>query len=238
MNNVIYLLIHSNRKDQNLEPHSYIGSKVNYKPNMYWGSSKHPDLLRELSKNINHFQIQILEYVKNKSKINERELYWQKRYNAVEDKKFYNLSYANKKFTSVNFKWCYDPNTLQKGYFPKHKIPSGWIEGTKPKILKKIRTKTRLKKGDPLLEKIRSISNKKSAKRGLEHKDTKIWILQDPQFKKHKVIGLYPFCKKNNLLATALQYSFLTKKPIKKGKSKGWCVLQKLSNVAHDDSST
>lgn len=174
---------------------------MNYIPDKYWGSSRHPILLQELSENITNFSIDILEYINDPQNLTKREEHWQRKFQVVEDIEYYNLTYANTKFNTTGMRAYHDSNTLKYGLFPPNKIPAGWIKGRKPKNIRgKSKSKTGFKKGDPKLEKIRSESNKRSAKKGLDNKSTKIWLLKDPNNNLHRIIGLAPFCKKNNLL--------------------------------------
>lgn len=98
--NIIYML----KNEQNEK--SYIGQKVecriieinglktiiNNKTELpYYGSSSNQEMKTDL-KNCS-FQAIVLEIVKDKSKMCEREEYYIKKYNAVESNNFYNLSY-------------------------------------------------------------------------------------------------------------------------------------------------
>jgi len=133
MLNVIYCLVNKQNEKIDVVPNKYVGSKVNYKPGKYWGSSRHPVLLKELSEDISVFSVEILEYVNDPKCLVQRELYWQEKFDVVNSEEYFNLAFANQKFTSLNFRWYYDPISLDKGYFPKHKIPNGWLPGKKPK---------------------------------------------------------------------------------------------------------
>lgn len=231
MKNIIYKLINKNKELREDYPCYYIGSKMGYIPGKYWGSPSHPLLRKELKDDISSFEMIILEYVDKSTDLTMRENYWQKSVNAVENEKYYNLGYAKTNFSSAGFKWAYDPVSLIKGYFPKCKIPKGWALGKSPESLirrqNKLALTTGLSKGDPNLNKIISSRTKENACRGERHRDIKTWTLLDPNGKIHQIIGLHEFCKANGLSATSLQYSINTQKPIKKGKSKGWCVLSK-----------
>jgi len=204
---------------------------MGYIPGKYWGSSKHPLLLKELQDDIDSFELTILEYVDNPTDLTMRENYWQKSVNAVENEKYYNLRYAKTKFSSAVFKWAYDPISLIRGYFPELKIPKGWVLGqsseSSNRKKKKKSNPTGLSRGDPKLNQIISARTKENACRGKRHRDIKTWILVDPDGKIHQVIGLHEFCKINGLSVTSLQYSINSQKPIKKGRSKGWYVLRK-----------
>lgn len=228
--NIIYKLVNRQKEQRNEYPCYYIGSKANYVPGTYWGSARHPLLLLELKTTLEDFELIIIEYVDSLSNLIEREHFWQKKYNVVQNEKYYNLSYANKKFSSIGFKWAHDPVTLTKGYFPNNKIPVGWNLGKTPESkVKKSILKTGYKKGSIELNQEISKRTKVAACRGKNHKDCKIWILQDPNGTIHTVIGLHEFCRKFNLSVTSLQFSEKSKKqlPINKGKSKGWRVLDK-----------
>ena len=231
MLNIIYNLVNRTKEKQGIYPCYYIGSKLNYIPGTYWGSSKNPILLKELKENISDFNINILEHV-DKEELTTRERFWQLKLNVLQDNKYYNLSLAKEKFTGQGFTWFHDPITLLNGYFPRHKSPDGWQLGKSPETakrtaLKKEKIPTALKKGSSELNKLISIRTKEKVARGKDHKDCKIWVLKDPLGNIHTVIGLHPFCKEKNLSPTALQYSVNTNKPIKKGLSQGWHVLEK-----------
>jgi len=220
--NIIYRLINRNKEKQGQFPCYYIGSKLNYVPGEYWGSSKHPQLLLELKTSITDFTIEILEYVDDPNDLTKKERDWQIKFNVINDPKYYNLHLANEKFTSNGRKWYYDPITLQKGYFQSNKIPEGWLPGYKPvelqskkyKQIKKYKA-TGLKKTDPLLH--QQISDSVA---NIE------WIIQSPDGILHTVKKLHKFCEEYNLshkLRTTKKFGV----PIKKGKSKGWCVVDK-----------
>lgn len=228
MKNVIYKLINCRKEKLGQYPCYYIGSKTNYVPGTYWGSSQHPILIQELKNGTNDFEMEILEDVAIKETIIEREIEHQIKLNVIQDEKYYNLRLAGKNFSTFGYRYYYCPVTLCVGYFPINKVPSGWSLGKRPNFpqLKRI-VKTGLKKGDPKLGEIISERTKANVPRGTHHKDIRTWTLQDPDNKIIKVIGLHEFCKANNLAATSLQYSINTNKPIKKGKSKGWRLLSK-----------
>lgn len=231
MENIIYKLINRKKELLGEYPCYYIGSKMGYKPGKYWGSSRHPLLLKELKYDICSFEMTILEYVNNPKDLTTQENYWQKSVNAVENEKYYNLNYARTNFSSAGFKWAHDPISLLKGYFPECKIPKGWVVGKSPetslRMQLKLSNKTGLIKGDPKLNQIISTRTKENVCKGERHPECKIWTLLDPNGNQHTISGLHEFCKQKDLSATSLQYSFNTKKPIKKGKSKGWCVILK-----------
>lgn len=222
--NIIYRLVNRKKEKNGEFPCYYIGSKMNYVPGEYWGSSKHPMLIEELKTNISNFEIEILEHVCNPKELTLREREYQLKYNALNDSKYYNLQLANEKFTSAGYKWYYDPVTLIKGYFQANKIPAGWLPGYKPeeqqskewKQIKRYRP-TGLKKSDPRLHE--QISDSVA---------TTEWVLRSPDGSLHSVTKLHKFCKEHNIS----QKLRLTKKfgvPIKKGKSKGWCVVSKIT---------
>lgn len=98
--NIIYLL--KNLTNQKM----YIGQKVecrieiidgvqtiiNNKTELpYYGSSSNIDMKNDLKQHL--FFAEVLEEVLDKKKMVEREEYWIKKFNAVESKRFYNLSY-------------------------------------------------------------------------------------------------------------------------------------------------
>ena len=216
--NIIYRLVNRTKEMNNEFPCYYIGSKINYVKGKYWGSSKHPVLISELKNNISDFAIEILEQVEpDMLTIRERE--WQIKLDVVNSEKYYNLTLANENFSSAGFTWFHNADTLENGYFPKNKCPTGWKLGKSPDTAKrslhrKIK-KTGLRKTDPNLhQKISdSVANTE-------------WVLQSPDGILHTVTKLHKFCRENNLS----QKLRLVKKfgiPIKKGKSKGWCVISK-----------
>lgn len=216
--NIIYRLVNRKKEKNNEFPCYYVGSKLNYVEGKYWGSSKHPLLIKELKENISDFEIEILEKT-TPDNLTLRERYWQLNLDVLNDEKYYNLSLANERFSSTGFTWFHDPITLANGYFPRSKCPQGWELGKTPETAKRTinrqNRKTGLKKTDPLLHQQISdtISNTE-------------WIIQDPNGIRHTVTKLHKFCKENNIS----QKLRLTKKfgiPIKKGKSKGWCVISK-----------
>ena len=165
MENIIYKLINRKKELLGEYPCYYIGSKMGYKPGKYWGSSRHPLLLKELKYDICSFEMTILEYVNNPKDLTTQENYWQKSVNAVENEKYYNLNYARTNFSSAGFKWAHDPISLLKGYFPECKIPKGWVVGKSPetslRMQLKLSNKTGLIKGDPKLNQIISTRTKK-----------------------------------------------------------------------------
>lgn len=228
MKNVIYKLINRRKEKLSEYPCYYIGSKVNYVPGTYWGSSRNPILITELNTELANFEMEILEDVPSDNNLIDHEINHQVALNVVKDEKYYNLRLAGKNFATTGYKYYYHPTTLVRGFFPPNKIPHGWLLGKSPEsAARKKVVKTGLKKGDPNLNKIISERTKANTPRGKTHTETKVWILQDPTNKIHKVVGLHEFCKANNLAATSLQYSINTNKPIKKGKSKGWRLLSK-----------
>jgi len=220
--NIIYRLVNRKKEKNGEFPCYYIGSKMNYVPGAYWGSSRHPILIEELKTNISNFEIEILEHVDDPKELTLREREYQLKHNVLIDPEYYNLQLANEKFTSMGRKWYYDPVTLIKGYFQDNKIPTGWVKGCKPKEnltdgWKQVKqcNKTGLKKTDPKLRKHLSDTIA----------DTE-WILRSPEGKLYTVTKLHKFCEEHNLS----QKLRLIKKfgvPIKKGKSKGWCVIDK-----------
>ena len=111
MLNIIYNLVNRTKEKQGIYPCYYIGSKLNYIPGTYWGSSKNPILLKELKENISDFNINILEHV-DKEELTTRERFWQLKLNVLQDNKYYNLSLAKEKFTGQGFTWFHDPITL------------------------------------------------------------------------------------------------------------------------------
>lgn len=220
--NIIYLLANTKKESTRTFPCYYIGSKLNYVPGKYWGSSKHPQLLKELENSISDFKIEILEHVDDPAKLTLKEREWQLKLDAINDPKYYNLQYANEKFTSNGRKWFYDPVTLKKGYFYDNKVPEGWLPGYKPvehqskkyQQIKKYKS-TGLKKTDPLLHKQISDSVANTE-----------WTLKSPDGKIYTVTKLHKFCQEHNLshkLRTIKKFGV----PIKKGKSKGWVVIDK-----------
>jgi hypothetical protein len=227
MTHVIYKLTNLRKKSLGEYPCYYIGSKTNYVPGTYWGSSKNPILVEELATELSNFDMKVLEEVNDVAQLIEREIFHQLLHNVVIDQKYYNLRLAGKNFTTTGYKYYYHPITLVRGFFPPNKIPAGWIWGKKPGVPRKQIIKTGLKKGDPKLKKIIAERTKATTARGAQHSETKIWTLQDPNGVIHTVLGLHDFCKANGLAATSLQYSINTQKPIKKGKSKGWRLLAK-----------
>lgn len=106
-------------------------------------------------------------------------------------------------------------------------------DSTKVKKLKtqqrKIDKRVKFKKGSPELREHKRQRQLQVAKRGLDHKDASLWILKSPEGQVIEVINLPKFCNEMNLAITAIQYNAAanTLKPIKKGKSKGWTVIQK-----------
>lgn len=227
MTHIIYKLINRRKESLGEHPCYYVGSKTNYIPGTYWGSSKNPILIEELTIELSNFDMEILEEVYDANQLIEREITHQLQHNVVEDQKYYNLRLAGKNFTTTGYKYYYHPITLVRGFFPPNKIPVGWVWGKNPGTPRKIINKTGLKKGDPKLKKYISERTKVTTARGVQHSETKSWILQDPEGAIHNVIGLHEFCKINGLAATSLQYSINTTNPIKKGKSKGWRLLSK-----------
>lgn len=231
MTNIVYKLINREKEKLGVFPCYYIGSKLNYKPGKYWGSSKHPLLIKELNDRISAFEMIILETVIDKNELTAREQQWQKKEEVVANVKYYNLNYARDAFSSVGYKWSHDPVSLLKGYFPEHKIPTGWILGKTPetaiKRQNKLNSETGLKRGDPKLNEIIAERTKENTRKGNNHPECREWTLIDPEGNRHIVLGLHEFCKQFNLSATSLQYSINTKRPIKKGNSKGWYVLSK-----------
>ena len=228
MRNVIYKLINRRKEKLGQYPCYYIGSKVDYVPRTYWGQSRNPILIDELATELDNFEMEILEDVPNNTQLIETEIKHQIALNVVKDEKYYNLRLAGKNFATTGYKYYHHPTTLVRGFFPPNKIPQGWLLGKSPEsVARKKVVKTGFKKGDPKLNKIISDRTKANTPRGAKHTETRVWTLQDPKNKIHKVIGLHEFCKANNLAATSLQYSINTDKPIKKGKSKGWRLLSK-----------
>lgn len=220
--NIIYRLVNKLKKSNNQSPCYYIGSKMNYIPGKYWGSSKHPILLEELKDCISNFEIEILEFVENPKELAKVEREYQLKFNVLADPNYYNLQLANEKFNSIGRKWYYDPITLTKGYFQESKIPIGWIAGYKPEskctnTWNKIKNyeSSGFKKGDPELHK--QISDSVSS---IE------WILQAPDGSLHTVTKLHKFCKENGI-TDKLRLAANVGVPMKSGKSKGWCVLSK-----------
>ena len=65
MRNVIYKLINRRKEKLGQYPCYYVGSKVNYVPGTYWGSSQNPILIAELATELDNFEMEILEYVPN-----------------------------------------------------------------------------------------------------------------------------------------------------------------------------
>lgn len=228
MRNVIYKLINRRKEKLGESPCYYIGSKTNYVPGTYWGSSRNPILINELTAELSNFEMEILEEVPDNKNLIETEITHQLTLNVVKDKKYYNLRLAGKNFATTGYKYYYHPTTLVRGFFPPNKVPTGWMLGKGPDSTKRKKIiKTGLKKGDPKLNKLISERTKANTPRGVNHTETRVWILQDPTNKIHKVVGLHEFCKDHTLAATSLQYSINTNKPIKKGKSKGWRLLSK-----------
>ena len=205
---IVYIIYHSESTGY------YIGSKMNY-DGKYKGSSRHP-LFKP-------GELEILEIVNDPTMLTAKEREWQEKYDILNDPNCFNLVYANEKFSSADRKFYYNPVTLERSLFLEHQVPSGWIKGMHPTKKKK-----RMKRGSKELKEHLRNKSKESAKRGKEHKDTKQWILVDPQGNKHIVHGLYPFCEKYNLSPTSIQYSLTSQKPIKKGKSKGWYAVKKM----------
>ena len=221
---VIYKLINIQKEANNNFPCYYIGSKLNYIPGTYWGSSKHPTLIEELKTNVSNFKIEILEYVDNPTDLTTRERVYQLDYDVLNNPKYYNLHLANEKFTSSGRKWYYDPLTLNKGYFQDNKIPAGWIRGYKPEDAQSKKYKqvnrskpTGLKKNDPKLHE--QISNSVA---------NTYWVLRDPNGILHTVTKLHKFCEEHNL-SPQLRLNKNFGIPLKKGNSKGWCVIDKKS---------
>lgn len=69
----------------------YIGYHYGYENDSYLGSGR--NILKAIAKyGRENFTREILEFCKNKSIAFEKEKYWIKRYNAVEDDNFYNIS--------------------------------------------------------------------------------------------------------------------------------------------------
>lgn len=227
MRNVIYKLVNRRKEKLGQYPCYYVGSKLNYVPGTYWGSSQNPILINELATELSNFEMEILEEVLLPENLIETEISHQVSLNVVKDEKYYNLRLAGKNFSTAGYKYYYHPTTLVRGFFPPNKIPLGWVLGKNPGSTRKKIVKTGFKKGDPKLNKIISERTKANTPRGANHTETRIWTLQDPANKIHKVVGLHDFCKANGLAATSLQYSINTNKPIKKGKSKGWRLLSK-----------
>jgi hypothetical protein len=187
---------------------------MGYIPGKYWGSSRNPILLQELKDNISDFEIEILEYVDDPQKLTTRELHYHQTYNVVYDDAYYNLQLAGIKFSSVGFVWCHDPISLVKAYMPKHKIPNGWEIGKTPQAKIKAESRTGYKRGDAQLK-----THLSNAVTRLE------WILKDPDGNIHIVDKLHKFCEENNV-SSRLRLVNHIGKPIKKGKSKGWCVIE------------
>jgi hypothetical protein len=229
--NVIYKIINIRKKEKCEFPYEYIGSKVNYIDGKYWGSSSHPLMIQELKNNPEDFEFCIIQVIDDNDIqcIVNLERQWQVKLNVVNDPKYYNLKLASEKWSSLGFKWAYDPVTLLKAYLPKHKIPFGWKLGQSPtSIQEKVNeSKTGFSKGDERLNKIISKRTSAAMPKGKNHRDSKIWNLCDPNGNLHEVI-LHPFCKENDLSPTAIQYSLISGKPIKKGKSKGWYAMNKI----------
>ena len=228
MRNVIYKL--TNRRKEKLKqyPCYYVGSKTNYIPGTYWGSSRNPILINELAIELDNFEMEILEDVPLIENLIEVEIAHQILLNVVKDKKYYNLRIAGNKFSTSGYKYYYHPDTLARGFFPPNKVPIGWLLGKYPGSPRtKQIIKTGLKKGDPKLNKIIAERTSATCRKGKDHSETRTWTLQDPTNKIYKLVGLHEFCKIHNLAATSLQYSINTDKPIKKGKSKGWRLLSK-----------
>jgi hypothetical protein len=226
MANIIYRLVNRKKENSQEYPCYYIGSKLNYVPGQYWGSSRNPVLINELKENITDFEIEILEMVEISTILTKIEKEYQIKFDVVRDFRYYNLNYAGEKFTSTGKKWFYDPNTLQKGYFPTNKAPINWLPGTKPDEQKSEVYKKRLSR------------NKQSKYTGFKKNDVNLnlyrsdansrfeWTIQDPNGKIYLVTKLHRFCEEHKL-----PHKFrLSKKlgvPIKKGKFKGWCVIDK-----------
>ena len=227
MKHIIYKLINSRKESLGQFPCYYIGSKTNYIPGTYWGSSKNPILIEELANELANFTMEIVEEINDPKILIDREIEHQLNLNVVADERYYNLRLAGKNFTTTGYKYYYHPITLMRGFFPPNKIPVGWIWGKKPGVPRKQINKTGLKKGDPELNKLISIRTKATTARGALHTETKTWTLKGPDNKIYKIVGLHEFCKTHGLSATSIQYSINTNKPIKKGKSKGWRLLSK-----------
>ena len=227
MKHIIYRLVNRRKEVLGLSPCYYVGSKTNYILGTYWGSSKNPILLEELSTELSNFDMEILEEVEDSKILINREIAHQIKLNVVSDENYYNLRLAGKDFTTTGYKYYYHPKTLTRGFFPPNKVPAGWIWGKKAGVPGKKIIKTGLKKGDPELNKLISTRTKEKTARGATHTETKVWILQAPNNTIHTIVGLHDFCLENGLSATSLQYSINTNTPIKKGKSKGWRLLSK-----------
>lgn len=220
--NIIYRLVNRKKEKEGQVPCYYVGSKLNYVPGEYWGSSRHPVLLEELKTCISDFEIEILEYVDDPADLTKIEKEFQIKFDVLENPQYYNLHLANEKFTSQGRKWYHDPVTLKTGYFQENKIPAGWVPGYKPeneqslkwKTIKKYKP-TGLKKSDPKLhEQISdSVANTE-------------WVLQSPDGTLYTVTKLHKFCDEHNL-SHRLRLIKKFGVPIKKGKSKGWCVISK-----------
>jgi len=227
MKHIIYRLVNRRKEKLGISPCYYVGSKTNYIPGTYWGSSKNPVLLEELASELSKFDMEILEEVEDPKILIGREIEHQTKLDVVSDKKYYNLRLAGKDFTTTGYKYYYHPETLVRGFFPPNKIPEGWVWGKKAGVPGKKIIKTGLKKGDPELNKLIAARTKEKTARGTAHSETKVWTLLGPDNTIHTVIGLHEFCQEHGLSATSIQYSINTNKPIKKGKSKGWRLLSK-----------
>lgn len=221
--NIIYRLVNRQKEKLGEFPCYYIGSKLNYSPGKYWGSSHHPTLLKELATRITDFEMEILAVV-NEHELTAIEHKYQLQFDAVNDHKYYNLHLANEKFSSSGKKWFHDPITLARGYFPPNKIPTGWAPGYKAlseKTDASIKAQhyknnpTGLHKDSPILH--QQISNTVAKFE---------WIVQDPTGTQYKVTKLHKFCQEHNL-TPQLRYASNLNVPMKKGKSKGWVVISK-----------
>jgi len=60
------------------------------------------------------------------------------------------------------------------------------------------------------------------------HGKESIWVLQDPNGILHTVTKLHKFCEEHNL-SPQLRLNKNFGIPLKKGNSKGWCVIDKKS---------
>lgn len=222
---IIYCLINRRKEKVNEYPCYYIGSKTNFVSGKYWGSSHHPVLKEELSKSKEDFEMKILIEVTDPARLTLIEREVQIAFNVINDRKYYNLHLANEKFSAIGRKWFHDPVTLAVGLFSDCKVPPGWHPGHKkasdrtPGSIKAAIWKanpTGLRKDDPLLHQKISDSIAKFE-----------WIIRDPSGKLHTVTKLHQFCR-DHKLSTRLRYAENFNVPIRRGSSKGWCVVSKL----------
>ena len=224
MHNIIYRLVNRRKEKSGDTPCYYIGSKFNYVPGQYWGSSQHPILISELKDNITDFELEILAVVDSPEVLTITEREYQEKFNVLENDQYYNLCLANVKFSSLGWKWYHNPLTLQRGFFPKNKIPKNWVIGKIPKKTPKIYSSNSLSCAEKISETLKGRKkDRKSVEQGMQTKRNKLakFDVYSDDIIFEKEINLKDFAEKYNFNYISL-YEI-----VRKGKKYKGYVFQK-----------